>query len=439
MTEQSLRDERDRLRREMARASRDADTVTPEMRMEVMELLTMLGLPFVEAPMEAEAQCAALEAAGLVEGVVTDDSDAFLFGARNVYKNIFEDKKFVEEYRSSDVERELGLTRDDLIAMAMLLGSDYALGVDGIGEVNALEVLGTFGGLGGLARFREWVLNAKREEIESRTGGSAGGAKTDDGGDDTPELVKFKKSHKTSRQRWMVDDDFPSTAVVAAYTNPRVKDSRDVRLDWSKEPDVDGVRWLCSTRLQWRSDKIEREVVAAVREYRSRGPVQAPLERFITYDAKQRVAAIKSKRMARAVELIRRLRGGGEGQLAADDEVLAVDAEGKPVPLSSAVAAGGAKPSKKRAANANVKANVKGETKTTPTKRTKSAAATTKRGKAKAATSAKRRRRGAVVSSESSSSSSSSESSSSDSNEDSENEDDADDASEKSVTALDEP
>jgi len=33
---------------------------------------------------------------GLVDGVVTEDSDAFLFGARTVYKNIFSDKKFVE-------------------------------------------------------------------------------------------------------------------------------------------------------------------------------------------------------------------------------------------------------------------------------------------------------------------------------------------------------
>ena len=39
-----------------------------------------------------------MELAGLVEGVVTDDSDVFLFGARSVYKNIFDDRKYVETY-----------------------------------------------------------------------------------------------------------------------------------------------------------------------------------------------------------------------------------------------------------------------------------------------------------------------------------------------------
>lgn len=58
----------------------------------------MFGLPYIIAPMEAEAQCAYMELVNLVDGVVTDDSDVFLFGARSVYKNIFDDRKYVETY-----------------------------------------------------------------------------------------------------------------------------------------------------------------------------------------------------------------------------------------------------------------------------------------------------------------------------------------------------
>ena len=61
--------------------------------------------------MEAEAQCAVLQELGLVDGVVTDDCDAFLFGATTVYKNIFQSSKYVEAYRTQDIKAELSFDR----------------------------------------------------------------------------------------------------------------------------------------------------------------------------------------------------------------------------------------------------------------------------------------------------------------------------------------
>jgi hypothetical protein len=63
-----------------------SENPTNEMYAECQELLQLFGLPYIIAPTEAEAQCAWLDAAGLVDGVVTDDNDVFLFGGNHVYR-----------------------------------------------------------------------------------------------------------------------------------------------------------------------------------------------------------------------------------------------------------------------------------------------------------------------------------------------------------------
>lgn len=74
----------------------------------LQELLRLFGIPFLVAPMEAEAQCAALDRADQTNGTITDDSDVWLFGGRHVYKNFFSQNKYVEHYQCSDLQNQLG-------------------------------------------------------------------------------------------------------------------------------------------------------------------------------------------------------------------------------------------------------------------------------------------------------------------------------------------
>lgn len=68
----------------------------------------MFGVPFIVAPMEAEAQCAALDRTDQTHGTITDDSDVWLFGGRHVYKNFFNSNKYVEHYQYLDIQNQLG-------------------------------------------------------------------------------------------------------------------------------------------------------------------------------------------------------------------------------------------------------------------------------------------------------------------------------------------
>ena len=51
------------------------------------------GPPTIRPSPQAEAQCAWLDSKGLVDGVITDDNDAFLFGSTHVYRHIFDNKR----------------------------------------------------------------------------------------------------------------------------------------------------------------------------------------------------------------------------------------------------------------------------------------------------------------------------------------------------------
>lgn len=136
-------------------------------------ILRLFGIPYITAPMEAEAQCAELVRLGMVEGIITDDSDVFLFGGNRVFRNMFNQSKTVECFLSPDLIRELGLDRGTLVRLAYLLGSDYTEGLAGVGPVVAMELVKEFPGEDGLERFAEWWRKVqsgrdKKEESHSR-------------------------------------------------------------------------------------------------------------------------------------------------------------------------------------------------------------------------------------------------------------------------------
>ncbi|ESO10089.1 hypothetical protein HELRODRAFT_167939 [Helobdella robusta] len=104
---------------------------------ECCQLLECMGLPYVQAAGEAEAMCAYLNQEGVVDGCITNDGDAFLYGARMVFRHFTINQKdpHVEAYNMDDVERDLGLNRESLVGLAILCGCDYLpKGVGGCGK-----------------------------------------------------------------------------------------------------------------------------------------------------------------------------------------------------------------------------------------------------------------------------------------------------------------
>src|SRR5690606_12073079 len=61
--------------------------LTRELINETKYLLYLLGIPYVDSPGEADAQCCAFNMTHLVDGVVSDDWDIALFGGRKILKH----------------------------------------------------------------------------------------------------------------------------------------------------------------------------------------------------------------------------------------------------------------------------------------------------------------------------------------------------------------
>lgn len=131
--------------------------LTSDMVVDAKRLVGALGLPLVQAPAEGEAQAAYMVSKGDCYCVATQDADALMFGAQRIVRNLslIGKKKAINKLQYvkvnpelislADTLNELGIDRDQLITMCMLVGTDYNIGgIKGIGCKNALKLVRQF-------------------------------------------------------------------------------------------------------------------------------------------------------------------------------------------------------------------------------------------------------------------------------------------------------
>lgn len=122
-------------------------------------LLGHMGLPWVQAPGEGEAQAAHLVQRGDVWAAASQDFDSLLFGAPMLVRNLAITGRrklpgkdayievFPEVIELQKLLEELGITREQLVDVGILIGTDYNAGIKGIGPKKALELVKEQGSL----------------------------------------------------------------------------------------------------------------------------------------------------------------------------------------------------------------------------------------------------------------------------------------------------
>lgn len=139
---------------EMKKYAARTSRLTPEMIEEAKKLISYFGLPVIEAPSEGEAQAAFLVKNNDAFAVASQDADSLLFGSPRLIRNLSiagkrkkTNKLAYETIKPEMIElsenlNHLGIDHDQLIALAMLIGTDYNPGgIKGIGPKNALKLV----------------------------------------------------------------------------------------------------------------------------------------------------------------------------------------------------------------------------------------------------------------------------------------------------------
>ena len=138
------------LERARSQAQRAAK-LDEEMIEETKKLLSAMGIPFVQAPSEGEAQAAFMCQKGDVYATCSQDFDSILFGTPILVRNINVTGKrklpnrneyidiTPERFELSKLLESLGITQDQLIAIGVLIGTDFNPGIKGVGPKTALK------------------------------------------------------------------------------------------------------------------------------------------------------------------------------------------------------------------------------------------------------------------------------------------------------------
>jgi len=133
---------------EVARLDSQTQRLTDTIIETTRGLLERLDVPIVDAPAEGEGQAAHMARAGDVDYVGTEDYDALLFGSPLTLRQLTSsgDPELMDFEATLSTQ---GITWEQLVDAAILMGTDFNEGIDGVGPATAVDLVTEHGDLWG--------------------------------------------------------------------------------------------------------------------------------------------------------------------------------------------------------------------------------------------------------------------------------------------------
>ncbi|KAL1962737.1 hypothetical protein VTN77DRAFT_9191 [Rasamsonia byssochlamydoides] len=185
--------------------SRRTVRVTREHNEECKKLLKLMGIPYIDAPTEAEAQCAVLARAGKVYAAASEDMDTLCFDAPILLRHLTfseQRKEPIQEIHLNRALEGLDMDRKQFIDLCILLGCDYLEPIPKIGPNTALKLIREHGSLEKVVEFIE----------------------------------------NDPKKKYTIPEDWPYKEARELFLNPDVRDADDPACQFKWEnPDVEGL------------------------------------------------------------------------------------------------------------------------------------------------------------------------------------------------------
>ncbi|KAK3689645.1 DNA-repair protein rad2 [Podospora appendiculata] len=185
--------------------SRRTVRVTREHNADCQQLLKVMGIPYIIAPTEAEAQCAVLARAGKVYAAASEDMDTLCFNTPILLRHLTfseQRKEPIQEIHLDKVLEGLNMERKQFVDLCILLGCDYLDPIPKVGPTTALKLIREHGTL--------------------------------------EKVVEYMKNDENSK--YTIPDDWPYEDARDLFFSPDVRQADDPLCDfkWEK-PDMDGL------------------------------------------------------------------------------------------------------------------------------------------------------------------------------------------------------
>ena len=234
------------------------------------DLIERFRFPWHEAPGEAEAECARLQQAGIVDAVMSNDVDALMFGSSLTIMNFSKENGSGTSSATHVTCYAMGqdghpsnipLDRPGMILFAMLSGGDYLpSGVEKCGGVLAAEIAKAGFGEDLLEKLaspsdEETALNEWRDRLQFEL--------------DENESGYFARKHPSVR----IPKTFPDRTILEYYTQPKISSDDEMaflrnrlRQAWDQDIDPLAIRTFAADHFEWNYRTGARKVIKLLAE-----------------------------------------------------------------------------------------------------------------------------------------------------------------------------